>query len=188
MIKIIVAHSANRVIGNKGKIPWDYPEDMAHFKRTTTGHSVVMGRKTWESIGSKPLPKRTNYIITSEPDKIPLLPNTVLPVSFDDMITIYKCNWPQGKDLFVIGGQQIYQAFLDAGLVDKIIATTIHHDVDGDTFFPELNREIWCLKEINAFHKDFHISTFCKRADYYVPENIKKLSENLCPEKLLNKS
>lgn len=129
MIKAIVAMAENRVIGNAGSIPWHLPEDFKFFKATTMGHAILMGRKTFESIG-KPLPGRENIIISRTlPER-----QGLKIIRSDSEIIEYE--QPIGhKDLFVIGGEEVYRIFLPR--VQELYVTKIPRVVFGDTHFPE---------------------------------------------------
>lgn len=132
---IIVASSLNRVIGKDGKIPWHLPDDLKRFKELTKGHAVVMGRKTYESIG-KPLPERCNIVLTSDPayrEKAPLC------WTFPDIESALR--WRQQGLVFFIGGQRVYEAALPQA--DVIYGTLVLGQFPGDTFFPKLNLAEW---------------------------------------------
>jgi dihydrofolate reductase len=139
MEKIIIAAVAeNRVIGKDADIPWHYPEDMKHFRQETTGHSVVMGRKTYFSLPEdyRPLPDRKNIVLSrSNPD----LPEEVEKAeSLDEAWEIAS---KHSKKVYVIGGANVYrQALRDA---DKMILTEVHEEYDGDTYFPEWDEDSW---------------------------------------------
>lgn len=125
-IQIIAAMSLNRCIGLNNSIPWKIPEDMAHFKRTTLGHTVVMGRKTFESMGNKPLPKRKNIVLTRDRN---------FKADGVEVCHDYKEILRLKEKIFIIGGEEIYRLFIDD--VDGMILTLINENLDGDTFFPE---------------------------------------------------
>jgi dihydrofolate reductase len=125
-MKAIVAMSENRVIGANGGIPWHLPEDFLFFKKTTLGHPIVMGRKTYESLG-KPLPGRKNIVFTSQ---ALMLPDLVIVHSKEELIAL---NIPT-EEIFVIGGAKIYELLLP--LCDTLLVTHVHRRVEGDTFFP----------------------------------------------------
>lgn len=132
MISIIVAMGKNRTIGKNGAIPWKLPADVRHFKETTMGHAVVMGRKTHESIG-KALPGRKNIVITRQQDYS--VPECIVVHSLDEALQTAK------EDVFVIGGEEIYrEAMLRA---DKLYVTLIDQNFDGDARFPEIDTSIW---------------------------------------------
>lgn len=138
MISIIVAMSDNRVIGVKNKLPWHISEDLRHFKRTTLNRTIIMGRKTWESLPKKPLPKRNNIVITSQLHYD--APGAIVCDSFGDAISeAYKFD----NDIFIIGGEQIYKQALVADVVDKVYLTHVHQIVGGDAFFPDLHPNDW---------------------------------------------
>ncbi|OIJ18843.1 hypothetical protein BKP45_15035 [Anaerobacillus alkalidiazotrophicus] len=134
MISLIVAIGENRVIGFENKMPWHLPADLAYFKKVTTGHTVIMGRKTFQSIG-KPLPNRTNVILTRD-----------IHFSAADCLVIHSVEEAleigKDQDIFVIGGAEVYKQFLP--FVDRAYITKIHESFSGDTFFPELG-ENWQL-------------------------------------------
>jgi dihydrofolate reductase len=121
----IAAMSRNRVIGVDGRIPWHISEDLKFFKRTTLGHIIVMGRKTYDSIG-KPLPSRENWVVSREAD---IAGVTVLR-SFDAITEP-----TDGRQLYIIGGAQLYTALLPR--CTELLLTRINSEVEGDTFFPE---------------------------------------------------
>jgi len=130
MVSIIAAMSENRVIGRDGKLPWYIPEDLQHFKKLTEGGAVIMGRKTYESIG-KPLPNRLNIVITREKDKT--INGCITVNSIKDAIS--KAN--SEKKIFIIGGGEIYKKSLK--FASTVYLTKVHQDIEGDTYFPELN-------------------------------------------------
>jgi dihydrofolate reductase len=135
---IIVAYSRNRVIGNKGKIPWKIPGEQKRFKRLTEGNVVVMGRKTYEEIG-KPLISRINIIISSSLSIATTNDNVFIYKSPEEFMKdvfnknpIYK-----GRKIFIIGGESLFKFFMP--YVDMIYATEIEAEIEGDTYFPEIN-------------------------------------------------
>lgn len=126
---LIAAMAANRVIGRNNAIPWQLPEEMEHFKKTTMGHTLIMGRKTYASIGG-PLSGRRNIIVTANPS-FQAHPDCIVAASLPQAIAL--C---QGEEkVFVIGGAQLYRAALP--LADTLILTVIGKDFVGDTFFPD---------------------------------------------------
>lgn len=129
-LSLIVAHSLNRVIGKGNKLPWHLPEDLKRFKAITTGRAIIMGRSTWESIGSKPLPKRDNIILTRNPDF--QAPGGIVVHSPEEAL---EKAYALDADPIVIGGEEIYKLFLP--LVTKMYITRVNQIVDGDAFFPE---------------------------------------------------
>ena len=130
MISIIVATSKNRVIGNNNSLIWKLPADLKRFKQMTTDNTIVMGRKTYESIG-KPLPNRRNIIITRDTNY--LVDNCEIVNSLEEALML--CN----NDCFIIGGGEIYKQSMN--VADKIYLTLIHEYFEGDTYFPEIGKE-----------------------------------------------
>ena len=135
-ISAIVAMAENRVIGKNNQLPWRLPADLRHFKAITTGHPVLMGRKTYESIG-KPLPNRTNIIMTRNPSY--QAPGCIVVTSIQG--AIQSAISTKSLELFIIGGEEIYKQFLP--YIQKMYLTLIHHTFEGDAFFPEINWEEW---------------------------------------------
>jgi dihydrofolate reductase len=133
-ITLIAALAHNRVIGKNNVMPWHLPEDLAHFKRTTLNHPVIMGRKTWESIG-RPLPKRRNIVISRQID-LNVIGAEVVP-SFDAALTLCA----DEHEIFVIGGGQLYAETLP--FADRLVLTEIEQNFDGDTFFPDFSTMDW---------------------------------------------
>ncbi len=133
-ISIIVAYAANRVIGKDGKIPWHLSEDLKRFRQLTMGHHIVMGRKTWKSIG-RLLPGRKHIIISRQPGLE--VPGAKIVDSFDAAIAQARGD----SEIFVIGGGEIYAQVLP--IADRILASEIERVYDGDTYFPELEKGIW---------------------------------------------
>lgn len=134
IIQIVVAYSQNRVIGHEGDLPWQLPSDLAHFRQVTLGYPVIMGRKTWESIG-RPLPGRRNLVVSQQKD-LTLTGATVHP-SLD--AALQACD--KVERISIIGGEQIFSLALC--VADEIIATEIHANLPGDTWFPELDTNNW---------------------------------------------
>lgn len=146
MISLIWAMSENRVIGKDNQLPWHLPGDLQFFKKTTLGHPVVMGRKTWLSLG-KPLPGRENIVITRNtdfsPEKATVL-NTI-----EQLITYSQ---EKHQEVFVIGGAQIYEATLP--YADKLYITKIHGEFEGDTTFPDFDLSDWKRVSVEKRNKD----------------------------------
>lgn len=145
MLSIIVAVAENNVIGKDNSLIWHLPRDMKHFKETTTGHCVIMGRKTFESNG-RPLPNRTNIIITR--DKNYKTDGCIIVNSLEDAIKQAQ----KDPEAFIIGGGLIYEMAMP--LVDRIYLTKIHQEFDGDTFFPKINMEEWIEVDRRDFKPD----------------------------------
>jgi dihydrofolate reductase len=130
-VSIIVSMSRNNVIGKDGNLPWNIPEDLKWFKRKTTGHSIIMGRKTFESIG-RVLPSRKNIIISRRSNFE--VQGADIFYSIEDALNELR---DRGEDeVFIIGGAQIFEVSLP--YTDRIYLTLIHGEFDGDTFFPAI--------------------------------------------------
>ncbi|MEK7617825.1 MAG: dihydrofolate reductase [Patescibacteria group bacterium] len=130
-ISLIVAIAKNRAIGKDNKLLWYLPEDLKRFKKLTTGHAIIMGRKTFESIG-KPLPNRTNIIVTRDP--VYKAEGCFVAHSVEE--AIYKAQSFEKNEIFIIGGGQIFEQAL--GLADKLYVTIVEKEYhDADSFFPE---------------------------------------------------
>ena len=138
-VSMIVAVAENGVIGKDNDLIWHLPKDMRFFKETTIGHHVIMGRKNFESIPHKyrPLPNRTNIVITRQSDYT--AEGCVVVNSVEEALKVAKSNGE--NEAFIIGGGQIYRIALEKNLIDKIYLTKVYHSFDGDTFFPELNNK-----------------------------------------------
>lgn len=133
-LSLIVAYAQNRVIGRDNTLPWKLPSDLAHFKRTTLGSPVIMGRKTWESLG-RPLPGRLNIVISRNPHYQAIGAQTVTSLA-------RAIEAVQDVDqAFIIGGAQIYQAALP--FAHQIIATEVQAVIQGDAFFAPLDQKHW---------------------------------------------
>ena len=126
-IKIIAAMSKNRVIGDSNTLIWHLPEDLKRFRKLTTGNTIVMGRKTYESIG-KPLPNRRSIIITRDPDY--KVEGCEVANSLEDALLL------SNRDCFIIGGGEIYRQAMD--IADRIYLTLIDKEFKGDTSFPKI--------------------------------------------------
>lgn len=135
MLAIIVARADNGVIGRDNQLPWHLPADLKHFKSLTTGHPIVMGRRTFESIG-KPLPNRTNIVVTRQTD----WQGEGVEVAHS-VLGALELARQFGEDVFVIGGAEIYREALPA--VDTVYLTEVHHEADGDTVLPAFTADIW---------------------------------------------
>ena len=133
MISIIVAIAENGVIGDKNALLWNIKEDMRRFRTTTTGHPVVMGRKTFESIGS-PLPKRTNVVVTRGDSEVE---GCLVAHSIEEAVAMF----PADEEVFIIGGAQIYSQAM--AIADKLYLTIVHCPYEGDTSFPEIDYSEW---------------------------------------------
>ena len=140
MLSLIVAMSENRVIGVENRLPWHIPEDLKRFRKITTGHPIIMGRKTYESIG-KPLPNRTNIVITRNRDYRE--EGVVTCFSLKEAIE-WASRAPGSDEVFVIGGGEIFKEALP--IADRIYLTEVNWPFDGDAFFPEFNEKAFAEK------------------------------------------
>lgn len=148
MISIIVAVAKNGVIGDKNSLLWHLREDMIHFRTTTSGHPVVMGRKTYDSIG-RPLPKRTNVVITRDTNLT--IEGCTMAHSLEEAVALFD----KSEEVFILGGAQIYRQALP--LADRIYLTVIDKEYEGDTSFPEIDYSQWreCCREEFARGEEF---------------------------------
>lgn len=157
MVSIVVAASENNVIGKDNRLLWHLPEDLKFFKRQTTGKVIIMGRKTFESVGSKPLPNRTNVVITRNKDFVS--PGVVVFHTLKEALDAYK----DEPETCVVGGEQIYREALP--YTGTVYLTRVHTTIDGDTFFPELDASLWELVN-QTYHpadeKHLFPFTFCE--------------------------
>jgi dihydrofolate reductase len=143
-VSIIVAIAKNNAIGKDNKLLWYLPNDLKHFKDVTTGHTVIMGRKTYDSVG-KPLPKRRNIIITRQAISIE---GCEVVNSLEAALALCK----DESEVFIVGGAEIYRQSIP--LTDRIYLTVIDQEFDGDSFFPELDPAEWEEKERENFEPD----------------------------------
>lgn len=161
---IVAAMDENNVIGKEGDIPWHYPEDMEHFRETTTGYPVVMGRSTYESLPEnyRPLPQRKNIVLTRSGIEVP--EEVSVARSLEEAWEIAE---KTGKEkLFIIGGASVYRQTLDKA--DRMIITEIHESYDGDTFFPEWDEDNW--EEVDRTDKEkLSFVTYTRQAN---PSNL----------------
>jgi dihydrofolate reductase len=144
-ISIVVAHSANNVIGKDGSLPWHLSEDLKRFKAITMGKPIIMGRLTYDSIG-RALPGRRNIVITRQTDFIAEGCDVVAGI--DEALHIVA----EADEVMIIGGGNIYSQFLPT--TTRIYRTRIDATIDGDTFFPELDAADWQLVESESFAKN----------------------------------
>jgi len=133
IVSIVVAISENHAIGKDNKLLWYLPKDLKHFKDITTGGTVIMGRKTYDSVG-KPLPKRRNIIITRQPITIE---GCEVVNSIEAALDLCR----DEDEVFIVGGAEIYKQAMH--LTDRIYLTIVHENIDGDTYFPEIKEDIW---------------------------------------------
>ncbi len=139
---IIVAVSENNVIGSNGKIPWHSKAELKHFKNTTMGNPIIMGRKTFESIG-KVLPGRLNIVLTKTPERFEESENLKFFSDLNDALNF--CSEQNAEKVFIIGGESVYKEAMKAA--DEIILTRMKITVEGDTFFPKVDSNFWRLSK-----------------------------------------
>nr|WP_297531776.1 dihydrofolate reductase [Thalassolituus sp.] len=137
---MIVAVAENGVIGRNNALPWYLPNDLKYFKQTTMGKPVIMGRKTYESIG-KPLPGRTNIVITRQADYQPEGVKVVSSVEAARELAESVCLIDGQEEAMIMGGAEIYTLALPH--TDRLYLTEVHADVEGDAFFPEYDKSLW---------------------------------------------
>ena len=147
VISLIVAAATNNAIGKNNQLLWHLPQDLKFFKNTTWGFPVIMGRKTFESV-NKPLPGRTNIVISSNPDW--KAENVVSAINLDDAIT--KAAETNSNQFFIIGGGEIYKQAMP--LADNIYLTRVHSEIDGDIFFPIIDEKVWELISYRDYDAD----------------------------------
>lgn len=143
MISIIVAVSDDWGIGKDNELLWKISDDLKRFKNLTTGKTVIMGKKTWESLPRKPLPGRINIVLTDIPDE-----------KIDQAITVHsipealsKCR--EGEEAFIIGGGSVYRQFMPEA--DKLYITHVHKKAPADIYFPEIDLAVWKILEEEEF-------------------------------------
>lgn len=137
MLTLLAAAAENNAIGLNGQLPWRLPADLQWFKRHTLGHPVLMGRKTWDSLG-RPLPGRANLVVSRQANL--LLPGAHVFADVREAIA-YARQLDGGEEVFGIGGGELYRLLLP--LADRVLLTRVHATVAGDAFFPKLNPADW---------------------------------------------
>ena len=159
LISMIVAMDENRLIGENNQLPWHMPADLAFFKRTTMGKPILMGRKTWESIG-RALPGRRNIVISRNTSYV--ASGADVTASLEDAIAL--CEGEQ--EIMLIGGATLYEQCLAA--TDNLYITRIHHTFEGDTWFPDFNQYQWKIEFQEDYDADeanpypYSFIKFCK--------------------------
>lgn len=155
-VSLIVALSENRVIGVDNQLPWHLPNDLQFFKRVTLGKPIIMGRKTFLSIG-KPLPGRENIVLTRDASTplstsdFSISSTTTLVIAHDLPQAIAQAH---GDEVMIIGGETLFTQALQLGCVDTVYMTLVHTQLDGDAFFPELDSAQWRCIEREAHQRD----------------------------------
>ena len=156
-ITLVAAIASNNVIGKENSLPWNIPEDLKRFKQMTSGHTILMGRKTFDSIG-RPLPNRQNIVMTKDEN---FKKEGIKVINdFDEALELIK---ESKEDVFVIGGSKIYELF--EPVANSLAITRILKDFEGDAFFPDINWDLWQIeKEENFFDEKSNIE--CKLIEY----------------------
>jgi len=144
IISIIVAIAENHAIGKDNKLLWYLPNDLKHFKTITSGHTVIMGRKTYDSVG-KPLPNRRNIVITRQHIDIA---GCEVVNSLQEALALCKTE----EEVFIVGGAEIYRQAIP--ITNKIYLTIVHQNFEGDTYFPEIEENIWVETEREDYQPD----------------------------------
>lgn len=158
MTTIVVAMGEKNEIGFENQLLWHLPKDLKHFKEITSGHPVIMGRKTYESIG-KPLPNRTNIVVSRKTDWFE--EGILIVGSIKEAVKFAK---KIDEEIFIIGGGKIYEQTMD--IVDKLEVTLVKADLEADTFFPKIDPKIWkktdeiCHEKDEKNQYDFCFQTF----------------------------
>jgi dihydrofolate reductase len=162
-ITIVVAMSKDGVIGLNNKLPWHLPSDLKHFKQLTLDKSVIMGRKTFESIVKylgKPLPRRNNIVLSSS---LSLLNNDSVQIyqNFESLLL----NINEHEEYYIIGGSQVYNQAMQLNMANKMIISHVNISCDGDAFFPTIDESIWSIfsaQEVTTDEIPFSIKTYHK--------------------------
>lgn len=150
MISILVAFDEKRLIGKNGKLPWHIKEDLQLFKERTLGNSIIMGRKTWDSFPKKPLPGRLNIVLSKTFEGGIFNNEKVYAVrSLEEGVFLAKAMMKQ-KDIFIIGGAEVYKEALNKKIVDKIIVSKIKGSYEGDVYFPEFDK-LWVANLVSTY-------------------------------------
>ena len=156
-ITIVAAIASNNVIGQKNSLPWDIPEDLKRFKQLTSGHTILMGRKTFDSIG-RPLPNRTNIVMTRDTN----YQKKGIEIVFDEREALNLIK-DLNQEVFIIGGSKIYELF--EPWATSLIITRVLKDYEGDAFFPDINWNNWQIKSKEEF-LDEKSGISCKLEEY----------------------
>ena len=156
-ITLVAAIASNNVIGKENSLPWNIPEDLKRFKQMTSGHTILMGRKTFDSIG-RPLPNRQNIVMTKD-ENFEREGIKVINDFYEALELIKESN----EDVFVIGGSKIYELF--EPVANSLAITRILKDFEGDAFFPDINWDLWQIEKIEKFF-DEKSNIECKLIEY----------------------
>ncbi len=139
MISIIVAVSDDWGIGMNNELLWHIPEDLKRFKKLTMGKTIIMGKRTWESLPRRPLPERKNIVLTDIPDEC--IDGSVTAYTIEDALS--KC--VQDEEIFIIGGGMVYRQFMP--IADRLYITHVHKKAPADVWFPKIDRRKWKIIE-----------------------------------------
>ena len=156
-ITLVAAIAKNNIIGINNSLPWDIPEDLKRFKAITSGHPILMGRKTFESIG-RPLPNRKNIVLTGDEDYF--FEGIDVTNNFDEAKELIK---NLNEEVFIIGGSSIYKLFESSA--DELAITHIEKEFEGDSYFPDFDWSKWAVKEEERFF-DEKSQTNCRLTIY----------------------
>lgn len=156
-ITIVAAIASNNVIGQKNSLPWDIPEDLKRFKQLTSGHTILMGRKTFDSIG-RPLPNRRNIVMTKDIN----YQKEGIEIVFDEREALNLIK-DLNQEVFIIGGSKIYELF--EPWTTSLMITRVLKDFEGDAFFPDINWNNWQIKSKEEF-LDEKSGISCKLEEY----------------------
>ncbi len=151
LLSLIAAASENNAIGRDGQLPWHLSDDLKRFKRLTMGHPILMGRKTWDSIGH-PLPGRTSIVISRQTDFQSGFDEVRIASNLDDALAHARGLENAPDNAFVIGGARIYEMCMPR--VDRLLLTRVHAEVEGDVWFPEIDWQQWQLIEEEEHARD----------------------------------
>lgn len=165
MIIGIVAIDAARGIGYRNQIPWHLPADLRQFKAMTTGHAIIMGRKTWDSLPKQPLPNRLNIILSRTQSS---QASDTIQYARDLPTALALANQAGTTNQFIIGGQAIYQLALDRAYLERIVITQVHRHFTCDTFFPVLPDYYTLTEKSPVYHDNdltYHYETYHKHSD-----------------------
>ncbi|MBR6800318.1 MAG: dihydrofolate reductase [Eubacteriaceae bacterium] len=143
MIALVVAYDKNKAIGKDGKMPWNIPGELKRYRELTTGHTIIMGRKTYEAVGY-PLPNRTNIVISST---LTHLDGCIIARSFDEAIRLAG-----DDDIFISGGAEVYRQSLD--IVEKMYITIIDAEYEADTFFPDFDESLFDVEYSETYYEE----------------------------------
>ncbi len=145
IISIVVAIAENNAIGKDNQLLWYLPADLKHFKQITSGHTIIMGRKTYDSIG-KPLPNRRNIVMTRKSGLE--IPGVEVTNNMEEALALCTTE----EEVFIIGGAEIYKSTMN--MVDRIYLTKVHQNYDADAFFPEINFSLWSETDVEKHLPD----------------------------------